>query len=145
MRNWSIPAGRIFGVDIRIDLSFVLLLLFIGFIERTTTHATVNPARGILLVAIIFGSVVLHELGHALVGRHSGIPPRAIILMPIGGITIFDESQPAIIPNWKRDIKIAVGGPVVNLLIAGGSALIFSQSIPSLRLWNDYYVASNDL
>jgi len=145
MRSWSIPAGRIFGVDIRIDLSFVLLLLFIGFLERTTTHAAVNPAHGIMLVAIIFGSVVLHELGHALVGRHSGVPPRAIILMPIGGITIFDESQPVIIPNWKRDIKIAIAGPLVNLVIAGASALVFSQATPNLRLWNDYYVASNNL
>jgi Zn-dependent protease/CBS domain-containing protein len=144
MRSWSIPAGRIFGVDIRIDLSFVLLLLFIGFMERTA-HVNVSPARGTLLVAIIFGSVVLHELGHALVGRHTGVPPRAIILMPIGGVTIFDEAQPAIIPNWKRDIKIAVAGPAVNLLVAAISALIFSQSIPNLHLWNDVYVGSNNL
>src|SRR3954463_12802543 len=145
MRSWSIPAGRIFGVDLRIDLSFVLLLLFIGFIERTATHAPMNPMRGILLVAIIFGSVVLHELGHALVGRRFGIPPRAIILMPIGGVTIFDESQPAIIPDWKRDIKIAIAGPMVNLFIAAVSALIFSQAIPGLRLWDDFYVSSNNL
>jgi Zn-dependent protease/CBS domain-containing protein len=144
MRSWSIPAGRIFGVDIRIDLSFVLLLLFIGFMERTA-HVAVNPARGTLLVAIIFGSVVLHELGHALVGRHFGVPPRAIILMPIGGITIFDEAQPAIIPDWKRDIRIAAAGPAVNLIIAAISALVFSQSIPNLQLWNDVYIGSNNL
>jgi Zn-dependent protease/CBS domain-containing protein len=144
MRSWSIPAGRIFGVDIRIDLSFLLLLLFIGFMERTA-HVTVSPARGTLLVAIIFASVVLHELGHALVGRHSGVPPRAIILMPIGGVTIFDEAQPAIIPDWKREIRIAAAGPAVNLLLAGISALIFSQSIPNLQLWNDIHIGSNNL
>jgi Zn-dependent protease/CBS domain-containing protein len=144
MRSWSIPAGRIFGVDIRIDLSFVLLLLFIGFMERTA-HVNVSPARGTLLVAIIFGAVVLHELGHALVGRHSGVPPRAIILMPIGGVTIFDEAQPAIIPDWKRDMKIAAAGPAVNLLVAAISALIFSQSFPNLQLWNDVHIGSNNL
>lgn len=144
MRSWSLPAGRIFGVDLRIDLSFVLLLLFIGFMERTA-HVPVSPARGTLLVAIIFASVVVHELGHALVGRHSGVPPRAIILMPIGGVTIFDEAQPAIIPDWKREIKIAVAGPAVNLLVGAISALIFSQSIPNLQLWNDGYVGSNNL
>src|SRR5206468_10831714 len=101
MRSWSIPAGRIFGVDIRIDLSFVLLLLFIGVIERAS-NIVINPVRGTALVATMFGSVVLHELGHALVVRHSGVPPRAIILMPIGGVTIFDEAQPAIVPDWKR-------------------------------------------
>jgi Zn-dependent protease/CBS domain-containing protein len=144
MRSWSIPAGRIFGVDIRIDLSFALLLLFIGVIERAA-HVAINPVRGTALVAIIFGSVVLHELGHALVGRRSGVPPRAIILMPIGGVTIFDEAQPAILPDWKRDIKIAIAGPMVNLFIAAVSALIFSQAIPGLRLWDDFYVSSNNL
>jgi len=144
MRSWSIPAGRIFGVDIRIDLSFALLLLFIGVIERAA-HVAVNPVRGTALVAIIFGSVVLHELGHALVGRHSGVPPRAIILMPIGGVTIFDEAQPAVVPDWKRDIKIAIAGPVVNLLIAAVSAIVFSQAIPGLRLWDNFYVSSTNL
>lgn len=144
MRSWSIPAGRIFGVEIRIDLSFALLLLGIGFIERIT-HIPVNPARGVALVAIIFGSVVLHELGHALVGRRTGVPPRAIILMPIGGITIFDEAQPPLIPNWQRDVKIALAGPAVNLLIAAVSAIIVQQFIPGASLWNDYYVRSSDL
>src|SRR6476659_4450821 len=139
MRSWSIPAGRIFGVDIRIDLSFVLLLLFIGFLERTTTHAAVNPAHGIMLVAIIFGSVVLHELGHALVGRHSGVPPRAIILMPIGGITIFDESQPALPANWKRDAWIAAAGPAVNFITAGVAAVFASVAMPHAVLLTNPY------
>src|SRR5438552_13825393 len=129
MRNWSIPAGRIFGVEIRIHLSFALLMLFVAISEQLA-HVQVNPWRGTALVAIMFGSVVLHELGHALVGRHSGVPPRAIILMPIGGVTIFDEAQPAILPDWKRDIKIAIAGPVVNLLIAAVSAIVLSQAVP---------------
>jgi Zn-dependent protease len=144
MRNWSIPAGHIFGVEIRIDVSFVLLLISIGFIERLA-HIPVNPVRGVALVAIIFGSVVLHELGHALVGRREGVPPRAIVLMPIGGITIFDEAQPVITPDWKRDMKIAIAGPAVNLLIAVVSALIFAEVFPNLRLWGDFYVRSSSL
>jgi Zn-dependent protease/CBS domain-containing protein len=144
MRSWSIPAGRIFGVEIRIDLSFVLLLFIVGFIERAT-HISINPARGTALVAIIFGSVILHELGHALVGRRSGVIPRAIVLMPIGGVTVFDEAQPAIPTDWKRDMRIALAGPLVNLLIAGAAALIFSQAVPELRLWNDFYVTSTNL
>lgn len=144
MRSWSIPAGRIFGVEVRIDLSFVLLLFVVGFIERAT-HIPINPARGATLVAIIFGSVILHELGHALVGRRSGVIPRAIVLMPIGGITIFDEAQPALPADWKRDMRIALAGPLVNLLIAGAAALIFIQAVPGLQLWNDFYVTSTNL
>ena len=89
MRNWSIPAGRIFGVELRIHLTFFFLLIFVWLTE-TTTHGAANAGRGLALVAIIFGSVVLHELGHALVGMRAGVPAKAIILLPIGGVTLFD-------------------------------------------------------
>ena len=144
MRSWSIPAGNIFGVEVRIDFSFLLLLIFIGISEHFE-QATASPLRGAALVGIIFGSVILHELGHALVGRRAGVPPRAIVLMPIGGITIFDEAQPAVLPDWKRDARIAAAGPVVNLALAGISALIFSAITPKPSLWSDFYVASSNL
>ena len=95
MRTWSIHAGRIFGVEIRIHLSFLLLLLFVWGNEQLARN-TISPWRGTALLAIVFGSVVLHELGHALVGRHSGVPPKGIVLLPIGGVTIFDEAQPEV-------------------------------------------------
>jgi len=144
MRSWSIPAGRIFGVEVRIHFSFLLLLVFIGLTEHSNPLAT-NPMRGTALVAIVFGSVVLHELGHALVGRLSGVPPRAIVLFPIGGVTIFDEAQPSITPNWKRDVKIAAAGPLANFAAAALVALILSVAMPQLRLWSDMYVVSSNL
>jgi Zn-dependent protease len=81
MRNWSVPAGRIFGVQLRIHLTFILLLLFVVFTEAAS-HTTTNPFRGMALVGVIFLCVVLHELGHALVSRRAGIPAKAIILLP---------------------------------------------------------------
>lgn len=144
MRTWSIPAGRIFGVEIRIHLSFVLLLFFVGMNEQLARNA-VSPWRGAALVAIVFGSVVLHELGHALVGKKSGVPPRAIVLLPIGGVTIFDEAQPDIPANWKRDARIAAAGPIVNFLIAGFSAAFLTLALPHDRLWTDPYVTSANL
>jgi Zn-dependent protease/CBS domain-containing protein len=88
------------------------------------------------LVGIIFGSVVLHELGHALVARGSGIPAKSIILLPIGGVTILDEAQatPDPVNAWKRDIRIAAAGPLVNLAIAGVTALILVTVIPGFKL-----------
>ncbi len=95
MRNWSIPAGRIFGVELRIHLTFFFLLIFVWLTE-STTHGAANPVyRGLALVGIIFASVVLHELGHALVGMRAGVPAKAIILLPIGGVTLFDEKDSA--------------------------------------------------
>ena len=135
MRSWSIPVGRLFGIEIRIHLTFVFLLFFLFFTQTAAQDASA-ALRVLGLVAIIFGSVVLHELGHALVARGSGIPAKGIILLPIGGITILDEAHaiPDPINAWKRDIRIAVAGPLVNLFIAGLSALVLLAVIPGLSL-----------
>jgi Zn-dependent protease/CBS domain-containing protein len=135
MRSWSIPLGRLFGVEIRVHLTFLFLLAFVWSTEAASQDA--NAAmRGLALVGIVFASVVLHELGHALVARGSGVAAKAIILLPIGGITIFDEAHalPDPLNAWRRDIRIAVAGPLVNLFIAALSALILTTAIPSLSL-----------
>jgi Zn-dependent protease/CBS domain-containing protein len=135
MRSWSIPVGRLFGIEIRIHLTFLFLLVFLFSTEAATQDATAT-LRVLGLFGIVFGSVVLHELGHALVARGSGIPAKGIILLPIGGVTILDEAHaiPDPINAWKRDIRIAVAGPVVNLCIAGLSALILLAAIPGFSL-----------
>src|SRR2546429_5116293 len=128
MRNWSIPAGRIFGVEIRIHLTCLFLLVFV-WLTDSASHRTLAPGRGLALVGIIFASVLLHELGHALASMHGGVAAKSIILLPIGGVTLLDETQRPVEPGaatWKRDIRIALAGPVVNLLIAfvAGSILL---------------------
>ncbi len=144
MRTWSIPAGRIFGVEIRIHVSFAFLLLFAAVSQRGT-FSKLEPSRAMALVAIIFGSVVLHELGHALVGRYSGLPARAIVLFPIGGVTIFDESQPDLPHDWRRDTRIAIAGPLVNFVVATVSALVITLATPKVQLWTNGYVSSGNL
>ena len=135
MRSWSIPVGRLFGIEVRIHLTFLFLLVFVWSTEAATQDAG-TALRGLALVGIVFGSVVLHELGHALVARGSGIPAKGIILLPIGGITILDEAHaiPDPIHAWKRDIRIAVAGPLVNLFIAGLSAIVLLAAIPGFSL-----------
>src|SRR5579883_2867468 len=115
MRGWSIPAGRLFGVEIRIHLTFFLLMAFV-LVTEYSAHGAVNTApRAMALVGILFGCVVLHELGHALTGMRAGIPAKAIILLPIGGVTLLDETRQTILPGaltWKRDVRIALAGPL---------------------------------
>jgi Zn-dependent protease/CBS domain-containing protein len=146
MRNWSIPAGRIFGVELRVHLTFFFLLIFVWLTE-STAH-TANPGRGLALVAIIFGSVVLHELGHALVSTRAGVPAKAIILLPIGGVTLLDETQHPIEPGlltWKRDIRIAVAGPLVNIVIAVVAGGVLLAVAPQVHLWAKPYIHSGNL
>jgi Zn-dependent protease/CBS domain-containing protein len=135
MRSWSIPVGRLFGIEIRIHLTFLFLLVFVWSTQAATQDAAA-ALRGLGLVGIIFGSVILHELGHALVARGSGVPAKGIILLPIGGITILDETRaiPEPIDAWKRDIRIAAAGPLVNLCFAGLSALILLSVAPGISL-----------
>jgi Zn-dependent protease/CBS domain-containing protein len=148
MRNWSIPAGRIFGVELRIHLTFFFLLIFVWLTE-STTHGPANPGRGLALVAIIFGSVVLHELGHALVGMRAGVPAKAIILLPIGGVTLLDETQHPIEPGlltWKRDIRIALAGPLVNIVIAVVAGGVLLAMAPQVHFWaKPFYIYSGNL
>jgi Zn-dependent protease/CBS domain-containing protein len=147
MRSWSIPIGRLFGVEVRLHLTFVFLLAFVWMAEAAMKGNS-TPARVLTLVAIIFGSVVLHELGHALVAQREGLQAKAIILLPIGGITLMDETNPDTTPGvvaWKRDIRIALAGPVVNLVIALLSAAIVLARFPEANLWTKPLVHSNHL
>src|ERR1700719_1024264 len=147
MRNWSIPAGRVFGVELRIHLTFFFLLIFVWLTE-STTHGAANPGRGLALVGIILGSVVLHALGQALVGMRAGVPAKAIILLPIGEVTLLDETQRPLEPGlltWKRDIRIAVAGPLVNIFIAVIAGGVLLAVAPQIHLWSKPYVYSGNL
>lgn len=145
MRSWSIPVGRLFGVELRVHLTFVFLLLFVWLTESTSHNF--DPGRALALVGIIFGCVVLHELGHAVVSMHSGIAAKAIVLLPIGGITLLDESQQPTAPerNWWRETRIALAGPVVNLVAAFVAASILMGVAPEIKLWTPPYVHSSNL
>ena len=90
-----------------------------------------GAARGVALVAIIFGCVVLHEFGHAMVARRYGLVVRSILLLPIGGMTLMEEPERA---DSSRDIRIAIAGPVVNLVIAGIAALAIHAFAPQVKL-----------
>src|SRR6266566_558062 len=147
MRNWSIPIGRLFGVEVRLHLTFVFLLAFVWMAEAAMKGNS-TPGRVLTLVAIIFGSVVLHELGHALVAQREGLQAKAIILLPIGGITIMDDTHTTATPGaiaWKRDIRISLAGPLVNLAIALLSAALVLTRFPEANLWMKPLVHSNHL
>ncbi len=135
MRSWSIPAGRLFGIEIRIHLTFFFLVLFVWSAESATQDSA-TALRALALVGVIFASVVLHELSQAWVSRREGVPAKGIILLPIGGVTILDEAQatPDSDSTWVRDIRIACVGPLVNLAIAGVAALVLIAVMPGVPL-----------
>ncbi len=159
MRSWSISAGRIFGVELRIHWTFYFLLpLFVWYTEYTS-HGTANEGRGMALVGIMFAAVLAHELGHALVARRYGVRAKSIILLPLGGITQVDDAQPVAdvvaenaldikpvkVSPWQRDIRIAMAGPLTNVLVALVSAGIILIVAPQIDLQTWPFMQSRNL
>jgi Zn-dependent protease/predicted transcriptional regulator len=144
MRTWSIPVGRIFGVEIRIHLSFILLLFFAGLGQRGTI-VPLSPGHGAVLAAVIFASVLLHELLYVLATRKSGSAVRAIVLFPICGVPIFEESRPSLPTNWKHEASVAALSPFIYFVFAGIGAAILQSVAPEPRLWTNIRVDATNL
>jgi Zn-dependent protease len=146
MRNWSIPAGHLFGVDLRIHLTFLFLLFFVGVTEPGVARTTAGGGRAAGLVGIIFASVVLHELGHLLASWRAGTRPKAVILLPIGGVALHDDiGQPLGPRQWKRDTVVALAGPLTNLLAAAIAGAVIFHWLPETHLWAKPYIHSTHL
>jgi Zn-dependent protease/CBS domain-containing protein len=164
MRSWSIHVGRLFGVEVRLHLTFVILPLFVFWTEYNS-HGSANGPRDLALVGIVLACVAAHEIGHMLVARRAGLIPKAVILLPLSGVTVFDESRaekPASAEAaWKREVRIALTGPLVNLgfaLVAAGVILLagvgahlrewpFLQpsNLPRSLVWANIYLAGLNL
>jgi Zn-dependent protease/CBS domain-containing protein len=138
MRSWSIPVGRLFGVEIRIHLTFFILPLFFYWTEYGA-HGSANGPRDMALVGIILACVAAHECGHMLLARRVGMIPKAVILLPLSGVTIYDESHvEKAVPGssmWLREIRLALMGPLVNLLLAALIAAVVTISARGIELW----------
>ncbi len=117
--KWSIRVGKISGIDVYLHFTFLLLLVFLGFVTWSSTGSVQAAASGIAFTAALFGCVLLHELGHALMARKFGIDTSDITLLPIGGIARLDKMP----EKPMQELWVALAGPAVNLTIA---ALLFA-------------------
>jgi Zn-dependent protease/CBS domain-containing protein len=149
MRSWSIPVGRLFGIDVRIHLTFFVLPLFVFYTESIAHQGNANGPRDLILTGIILACVAAHECGHILAARRYGMIPKAVILLPLTGVTLFDEThgekpQPAI-PLWKREILLALIGPAVNVALAALSAVVVLAVVPGTQLLQWPFLKASDL
>jgi Zn-dependent protease/CBS domain-containing protein len=148
MRSFSIHIGRLFGVEVRIHLTFLLLPLFVFWTEYSV-HGAANGSRDLALVGIVLACVAAHEIGHMLVARRAGLVAKAVILLPLSGVTVFEESRTQPVPSsveaWRRDLRIALTGPLVNLLLAGISIAVIYAAGDSSSLWKWPFFQSGNL
>jgi Zn-dependent protease len=116
--GWSVTLGRVAGTAIRIHVTFLLLLFWIGFIYYRQGGPEA-ALEGVAFVAFLFLCVLLHELGHVFAAKRYGINTNDVTLWFFGGIASLER-----IPEKPmEEFVIAVAGPLVNVVIA--AALIF--------------------
>jgi Zn-dependent protease len=115
----SVQLARVFGIRIGVDSSWFLVLFFFIFLlsgsfrDATDSSDTVAYLTAVGSALSFFASLVLHELGHALVARRNGIGVSSIDLWFFGGLAKLtrDPATPG------QDFRIAAAGPAVTLVI----------------------------
>jgi Zn-dependent protease/CBS domain-containing protein len=128
--GWSFRIGRVLGIGIFVHFTFLILLGFVGLEGFLRTGDPVVGLLGLVLTTVVFGIIVLHELGHAMAARHYGIPTKDITLLPIGGVARLQRmpDKPA------QELVVALAGPAVNVVLAvvcGGLLLIEGSLNPN--------------
>ncbi len=133
----SFRVGRLLGIDLRVDSSWLLVLVLVVW-SLSSLFARWHPdwAPGtVLVVALLaalafFGSVLLHELAHSIVARLYGIPVRDITLHLFGGVSNI-EREP---PTPAAELLIAIVGPLTSVGLGVVMTLIVSLWIGLLGL-----------
>jgi Zn-dependent protease/CBS domain-containing protein len=111
--RWSIRVGRVGGTEIRLHLTFLLLLAVVVAATGATSGAGA-AVRALAFILLLFGSVLLHEFGHVFAASRYGIRTPDITLLPIGGV-----ARLARLPrNPRHELVVALAGPAVTLAIA---------------------------
>jgi Zn-dependent protease/predicted transcriptional regulator len=112
--RWSFRIAKVDGIDIKVHITFFLILI-LGAVEwGTLTGTTEGALFGVVLMILLYTCVTLHELGHSIVAKRFGIPVREIILFPLGGVANITKNP----DKPLHDLLISIAGPMVNVVIA---------------------------
>jgi Zn-dependent protease/CBS domain-containing protein len=130
--NPSIRLGRVAGVEISLNWSWLIVFALLAWTLARGVFPATNPelsagthlAMAIVATACFFGSLLLHELGHALQARRDGIEIEGITLWLFGGVARFK----GMFPSAGAELRVAVAGPLVSLAL--GVLFLLGALIP---------------
>jgi|Deesub1362A_J573_1020465.scaffolds.fasta_scaffold01543_4 Zn-dependent protease len=126
--NKGFLVTSIFGIDVRVNLSWLTLSAFLlwslggyAFPAQYPNLSSLDAWTLALAVTVFLGvSLAAHELGHGLVSNRLGLPVKSISLFFFGGLTQMSQE-----PRRPRDeFLIALAGPAVSLVLAAGSGVL---------------------
>jgi Zn-dependent protease len=120
-KSWRL--GTLLGFPVEINVSFLLLLALVLF--------AFGGVVGVMLVILAFASVLLHELGHALVARQLGVDIAGIELGFFGGAAKMTRMP----RTANHELAIAVAGPVVSLALGGAGLGLYAVTHVGLFAW----------
>lgn len=116
----QIKLGRIFGIEIGLHYSWVIIALLITL--SLAQHFRMNNPRwgdaviwtsAIVTGLLFFAAIVLHELSHALVARTRNLPVRSITLFALGGVAMIEKEA----VDAKTEFWMGIAGPITSFLI----------------------------
>ena len=141
----GVPIARIFGIEIRVQLGWIVVLALIAVIavgELTQLDPGLpNHLAWVLGGVVAFGffvSSVSHDLAHAIVARRRGVEVRSIAVSFFGGATPLDPSS----PDPRHDVAIAASGPLASLAIGG---VLFACTLGAIALGDEFAAATGVL
>ncbi len=109
---WSFSVGSLWGIPIRIHVTFPLILVWAAF-EWGRGRGWQEAAFGVVLALLLFLCVLLHEMGHSLVARRFHIRVDEILLLPFGGLA---RLRTPLDSPWQ-ELVVAAAGPLVNVVL----------------------------
>ncbi len=130
-RRPGLNVGRVFGVPLHLNASMLLLAVLVAvlYAEFARRQLDLPQLSGYLIgfgfVVSLLGSVLLHELGHALTARRYGIGVRGITLELLGGYTEMERDA----PTPRIDLLVSLAGPAVSAVL-GVLAVAATLALP---------------
>lgn len=126
--NDDVRLGRIAGFPVAMNWSVLVIVALLtwsladmSFPHAAPGHSTATYwAAGLLGAAVFFGSLLAHELAHALAARRAGVEVKGLTLWLFGGVATLGGEP----PTSRADFRIAIVGPATSLGLAGAFAAI---------------------
>jgi Zn-dependent protease/CBS domain-containing protein len=148
----QIKLGRIFGIEIGLHFTWIVIALLIVFSLAGHFRET-NPQWGdhvVFMTAIatgvlFFAAIIAHELAHSLVAKSRGLPVKSITLFALGGVSQLEKDA----EDAKTEFLVAIVGPITSFVIGaillalsaafGGSPLTTPNTpVLAMMVWLGY-------